>query len=199
MGANLKTVFVVDVESTCWERDPDFADGELQGDQPNEIIEIGVAALDLKTGAIFQRDSIVVKPRFTKVSKFCTKLTGWTQEAIDRGVDITEALVNFRESFKVTKDHVWFSCGEYDRIKLSSLTGKAGVHGLYGIEAHSNPFDLMRSHVNIKTLFAMKYKLNRELGMDAMLKYIDETLQGQHHSGADDAFNIAKIVRKVLT
>lgn len=199
MGANLNTIFVVDVEATCWESDPDLADGEFQNGQPNEVIEIGVAALDMKTRGVFQRASIVVKPRYTKVSKFCTQLTGWTQEEVDKGMHIVDALAYFREHFKVTKNHVWCSYGEYDRHKLSSQTGEPGLLNLYGIAPKDNVFDQMRAHYNIKTLMALKHNLKRELGMAKALAYYGLPLEGKHHNGMDDACNIAKITSKVLS
>ena len=199
MGANLNTIYVVDVEATCWESDPDLNDGEEQNDQPNEVIEIGVAALDMRTRGVFQRASIVVKPRYTKVSKFCTRLTGWTQEDVDKGLDIVDALSQFREQFKGTKNHVWCSYGEYDRHKLSSMTGTPGLHHLYGILAKDNPFDQMRAHYNIKTLMALKHNLKRELGMAKALQFYGLPLEGKHHNGMDDACNIAKITSKVLS
>ena len=193
MGANLKTGFVVDVEATCW------VGREEQGNKPKEIIEIGVAELEYKTGLVIQRASIAVKPRFTKVSPFCALLTGWTQEVIDaEGLDIEDAFKEFSKMFNPTRDHVWFSCGEYDRLKLSSDSGPGGVGSLYGVEPRQNPFDLMRSHVNIKTLFALKRKLQKEAGMARMVEMIGEKLEGRHHNGADDALNISKIVRYVL-
>ena len=69
---------------------------------------------------------------------------------------------------------------------------------LYGIQADVNPFDIM-NHVNIKTLFAVKHGLKKEIGMDRMLQMMGATLEGRHHNGADDAFNIAKIVKHVLS
>lgn len=192
MGANLKVGFVVDVEATCWET------REEQGRKPNEIIEIGVAVLDYKSWQVVDRASIAVKPRYTEVSPFCTQLTGWTQEDIDRdGLDIVDAYAEIDKLFTPSRDHVWFSCGEYDRVKLSSNT-LGGVHLLYQLKEQDNPFDRMRSHVNIKTLFALKRKLQKEAGMERMLSMIGETLEGRHHNGADDAFNIAKIVRYVF-
>ena len=193
MGAQLKTGIIVDVEATCWETRTE------QGAQPNEIIEIGVAVLDFKSGAIVDNASIVVKPRFTKVSPFCTQLTGWTQEAVDEGFDIVDALRDFESQFNPSRESIWFSCGEYDRLKLSSKTGKPGLFELYGITADQNPFDLMRSHLNIKTLFALKQKMSKEVGMERMLNIMNERLEGRHHNGADDAKNIAKIVRYVLS
>jgi inhibitor of KinA sporulation pathway (predicted exonuclease) len=193
MGANLRTGIVVDIEATCW------ASREEQGTKPNEIIEIGVALLEYKTGAILERASIAVKPRFTEVSAFCTELTGWTQAVIDEeGLDIVEALAEFYHLFKPTPMDVWYSCGEYDKLKLSSGTNPGSLFTLYGIKADANPFELMRKHVNIKTLFAIKRKLTKEPGMARMMGMIGATLEGRHHNGSDDALNIAKIVTYVL-
>jgi inhibitor of KinA sporulation pathway (predicted exonuclease) len=192
MGAELRYVFVADVEATCWETK------EEQGDQPNEVIEVGICVLETKTGNILDPSGYVIKPRFTKVSPFCTKLTGWTQEDVDAGADIHDTLRAIAADYGITKNHVWFSCGEYDKIKLG-CDGKASVGGLYGVRRDANPFAYMRAHMNIKTMFALKHKLDREMGMDRMLAKIGETLEGKHHNGCDDAFNIAKIVRNVLS
>ena len=54
------------------------------------------------------------------------------------------------------------------------------------------------SHINVKTLFALKNKLGHELGMDGALKFLDIPLEGTHHRGMDDAKNIAKILREIL-
>jgi inhibitor of KinA sporulation pathway (predicted exonuclease) len=192
MGAKLDRVLVVDIEATCWKTAAE------QGQQPNEIIEIGICALNVTSGEIINPTSYVVKPRFTRISAFCTQLTGWTQEQVDQGKDIVDVLADISESFKVTKDNVWFSCGEYDRIKLGSI-GPASLMGLYGIHAQSNPFASMRSHFNVKTLFALKHHLSREVGLGRMLQHIGEQFEGRPHNGADDAYNCAKLVRHVLS
>lgn len=192
MGARTDRVLVVDVECTCWETK------EEQGDRPNELIEIGICELVVKTGEIRDASGYVVKPRFTEVSPFCTELTGWTKEQIAEGSDIADVLKAIAYDYSTDRETVWFSCGEYDRVKLSS-DGRAGVGGLYGISRRDNPFALMRSHFNVKTLFALKHKLRKEMAMDRMIQYIGETLDGRHHNGCDDAYNIAKIVRHVLS
>jgi inhibitor of KinA sporulation pathway (predicted exonuclease) len=192
MGAELNFAFVVDVEATCWETK------EEQGAQPNEVIEIGICVLELKTGKILDPSGYVIRPRHTKVTPFCTQLTGWTQEDVDGGADIVDTLSAIIADYGITKNHIWFSCGEYDRIKLTSTDEAGSLGRLYGIRRSDNPFAYMRSHVNIKTLFAMKHKLQREKGMEGMLNMIGEKLEGRHHNGMDDACNIAKIVRHVL-
>jgi inhibitor of KinA sporulation pathway (predicted exonuclease) len=192
MGANLTRVLVVDVEATCWET------MDEQGTMPNEIIEIGICELNPRTGIISNGSSYVVKPRFSPVSAFCTTLTGWTQEAVDGGRDIMDTIQLVKSDYGLTSNHVWFSCGEYDRIKLGSAGG-GSLKALYGIERLQNPFALLRAHYNIKTLFALKFKLNKEMGMARMLAHIKEPLDGRHHNGLADALNIAKLVRAVLS
>lgn len=191
MGARTDKVFVVDVEATCWETRAE------QGSQPNEVIEIGICGLNIKTGEIFDPSGYVVKPLFTKVSPFCTKLTGWTQEQVDEGSPIQDVLDAITQDYGLTKDHVWFSCGEYDRVKLGS-DGRGSLGDLYGVRRDRNPFAQMR-HFNVKTLFALKHRLGKEMGLDRMLQHIKEPLEGRHHNGCDDAFNIAKLVRHVLS
>lgn len=192
MSALLDIGFVVDVEATCWDT------REEQGSKPNEVIEIGVAVLEYATGKVIDRASLVVRPRMTQVSPFCTTLTGWTQEAImEQGKDIARVLKEFKAQFKPKPEHVWYSCGQYDKNMLSSKSQK-GVGALYGIQTDVNPFDIM-NHVNIKTLFAVKHGLKKEIGMDRMLQMMGATLEGRHHNGADDAFNIAKIVKHVMS
>jgi inhibitor of KinA sporulation pathway (predicted exonuclease) len=200
MGANLKKLCIIDIESTCWNRDLSLADGAIQGDPPNEIIEIGIAEINLKNEQIIQHPSIIVKPRFTKISKFCTELTGWTQEAIDeKGVDILDALVIFDDKFGTTCNCIWGSWGEYDRYKLSSLTGRPGLFYLYGIKSEDNPFDKFRAHYNLKTMMAIKHRLSREMGMARALNFYGLSLEGKHHNGGDDAANTAKLALKILS
>lgn len=194
MGANLSKIYVLDLEATCW-RTP-----EEQGSQPNEIIEIGVCELGVKSKEVKNKFSILVRPRFTKVSEFCTELTGWTQEQVQDGVDIDDALALFEARTGASKHHVWCSYGEYDRVKLSSDPGqKGGLFDLYEIDRIQNPFARMRSHLNIKTLLALKEGLQKEIGMARALKFYGLELQGRHHNGADDAWNIAHIAAKVLS
>lgn len=192
MRMDLSRVIVVDIESTCWET------REEQGDRPNEIIEIGICEID-RTKGVQNISSYVVKPQFTTVSPFCTQLTGWTQEDVEGAADLGSTLKQIAIDYKLSRELVWFSYGEYDRVKLSSnVAERGGVWELYNIRYVDNPFAQMR-HINIKTLFALKEGLSKEIGMDRALAHYGLTLDGRHHNGADDAANIAKIVMKVLS
>jgi inhibitor of KinA sporulation pathway (predicted exonuclease) len=67
---------IVDIEATCW-----------GGDKPHgsmsEIIEIGITELEISSGSILSSASIYIEPKFSKVSDYCFKLTGITQELLD--------------------------------------------------------------------------------------------------------------------
>lgn len=190
MKSHLDRIFVIDLEATCWRN------GE-QGEKPNEIIEIGICQLTVETMTIEKPMSIVVKPRWTEVSEFCTELTGWTQSSVDQGADIVEAISTVQNIYGFRNRDVWFSCGQYDRQKLASYGG-GSIGALYGITGAENPFTKMQ-HFNVKPLFAFKHRLRKEMGMQRMLEHIGETLDGRHHSGVDDAVNIAKLVKHILT
>ena len=51
---------VVDVEATCWEGDPPAG-------QRNEIIEIGIVALNLETLECTDKRSIMVRPEYSEI------------------------------------------------------------------------------------------------------------------------------------
>lgn len=192
-GADLSRIIVLDIEATCWEVP------EEQGDFPNEIIEIGICELNVQTSEISKKRSYLVKPQFSYVSEFCTTLTGITQADINQQRYIPEVLKDIERDYSFTKDTIWASYGEYDRVKLSSDAGlKGGLFGLYGIERAQNCFAKSRTHLNVKTLMALKERLSSEMGMDRALKYYGLELEGKHHRGSDDAWNISKILLKVL-
>jgi len=188
MGANLKSAWVIDVECTCWKTDAE------QGTQKQEIIEIGVARLDMKTNVIERFACMTVKPLFSTVSLFCEELTGWTQEDVMMAPPFTEICDGFLQQNFFKSGDVWFSCGEFDRRVLVDEPKK-----LYGLSPVLNPFARMRSHFNVKTLFALRHRLKKEVGVSKMLGMIGQEFEGQPHNGADDAYNIAKIVRHILT
>lgn len=182
---------VVDLEATCWETK------EEQGNKPNEIIEIGIVKLDEDFNVV-KAEGYVVKPRFTKITPFCTKLTGWTQEDIEaQGKDIAEVLNLVEEEFGVSDVNAWFSWGQYDFNKLHAdrftPPKRGSLTEIYKI--YWSPFAKVR-HVNAKEAYANKFKV-KPMGMDRALAHAKLPLEGRHHNGKDDALNIAKLVKKL--
>ncbi|MFD9736222.1 exonuclease domain-containing protein [Umezawaea sp. NPDC059074] len=170
----LDRVLVVDVEATCWA-------GEPPAGQVSEIIEIGVCELDVESGERVGKHSVLVRPERSTVSEFCTSLTTLTAEQVAGGVTYAEACRLLRKDFG-SRDRVWASYGDYDRKQFER-------QGSY-------PFG--PRHVNVKTLFALTRRLPREVGLDAALKIAGLPLEGTHHRGDDDAWNIAALFSGML-
>ncbi|MFD4370864.1 exonuclease domain-containing protein [Streptomyces sp. NPDC058486] len=166
---------VVDVEATCW-------DTALPPGQVNEIIEIGLTVVDLAVGERVGRHRILVRPARSRVSAFCTELTGLTQAEVDTGVDFATACR------LLARDHAagtrpWASWGDYDRKQFTAQCGATGT---------SYPFN--RRHTNAKAVFTEAHGLRRRPGMAQALVHAGLPLEGRHHSGEDDAWNIAALV-----
>ncbi|MFC6012060.1 exonuclease domain-containing protein [Nocardia lasii] len=170
---------VVDVEATCW-------DGAPPPGQMNEIIEIGVTVVDLATRTRVSKHGILVRPTRSTVSAFCTELTSLTQEQVDTGVTFDEACRLLVAEFAAT-ERPWASWGDYDRKQFRSQCEITGV-----------PYPFSSEHTNAKQVFAESYGLRRRPGMDGALRIADLPLEGTHHRGDDDAWNIGALVVDVL-
>lgn len=175
----LDRVLVVDVEATCWEGAPPA------GMSP-EIIEIGLCELDVPTGERISRRSVLVRPEHSEVSGFCTRLTTLTAEQVAAGVPFAEACALLRREYGA-RQRVWASWGDYDRrqFERQCAAGEAAY-----------PFG--RRHVNAKTLYALAHGFGREPGMAEALAHAGLELEGTHHRGVDDAWNIAGLLAGIL-
>ncbi|WP_286019121.1 exonuclease domain-containing protein, partial [Candidatus Venteria ishoeyi] len=100
MARKLDKIVVVDVEATCWdEKKPDGME--------NDIIEIGICLLDVKTGEINENQGIIVTPERSTVSPFCTELTTITPELVKQeGVLFKTACTMLREEY-LSQSRAW--------------------------------------------------------------------------------------------
>lgn len=175
----LDQVLIVDVEATCW-------DGPSPEGQESEIIEIGLCLLEVASGKRQSKRSILVRPERSTVSPFCTELTGLTQERVEQGISFAEACALLQSEYKAHQ-RVWASYGDSDRLRFEKQCREREI---------AYPFS--PRHVNVKILFALLHALPREVGMAHALQLLDIPLEGTHHSGADDAWNIALIFAGIL-
>jgi inhibitor of KinA sporulation pathway (predicted exonuclease) len=175
MGDGVRLVKVVDVEATCWEAGPPA--GQL-----SEIIEIGLAVVDIVSRVRISRHRIVVRPERSTVSAFCSELTGLTQADVESGIRFTEACKTLATEH-VTEQREWVSWGDYDRKQF-----------LRQCEATSAGYPFGRHHINAKAVFATAFNLPKPVGMARALEIAELPLEGRHHRGDDDAWNIAALV-----
>lgn len=171
---------VVDLECSCWR-------GRPPKGQRNEIIEIGICTIDFKTREIDNKQSLIIKNHESEISPFCTKLTSITQKLIDEeGIEFSEACRILRENYKSQK-RIWFSWGNFDKNQF-----------IKDCEHKKIAYPMSQFHFNAKTLYGFKYKMREEPGVMTALKHSDMQFEGNQHRGVDDAYNIAKIVRKIF-
>ena len=169
---------VVDVEATCWAGPPPAG-------QVNEIIAIGVCVVDVVARTRVRRDEILVRPARSRVSEFCTELTGLTQEQVDAGLSFASACSELVARHDAGS-RPWTSWGEYDRKQFQRQCAASGV-----------PYPFSPSHVNAKAAFASASG-RRPMGMAGALTHAGLPLEGRHHNGGDDAWNIAALVLHLI-
>lgn len=174
-------IIIIDLEATCWEKE------KRPAGQENEIIEIGLAVLNRKTGEITQNQGILVKPTRSSVSQFCTELTTITQDLLDdNGLSFEEAIQQLVNEYQPDA-YTWASYGQYDIEKLKQQCESFGI-----------PYPMGAEHINVKKYFTEKFGLKKAAGMCGALKLLKIPLEGTHHRGVDDAKNTAKILHWCL-
>jgi len=99
---------------------------------------------------------------------------------------LSELNVGLKKEY-LSQSRAWASFGAYDLKQFQRQCTALG---------RGYPFG--PSHINVKTLFALKHKLGHEVGMAGALSKLDIPLEGTHHRGVDDAKNIAKILHRLL-
>ena len=113
-----QNILVVDVEATCWN------DNRLN--PRNEIIEIGIAVIDIKTKTLTESRSIIVTPPTTEISAFCTQLTTLTPEFVQaHGIPFKNAMDICRSEYKMHRN-VFASWGDYDRKAFEKTANGTG-------------------------------------------------------------------------
>lgn len=154
-----------------------------------EIIELPVLIIDVKNKKILENYfHQYVKPvKHPKIYDFCNELTGITQDQVDNGIILEEALIKLDEFLNsnnvINSKFVFVTCGDWDlrtclrhEAKYKKISYK----------------DYLNSWINLKGIFKKQY--GESQGMVGMLEKCNIQLEGRHHSGIDDTRNIAKIV-----
>ena len=174
----LDKVIVFDLEATCW------ATEEERRLTPSEIIEIGACLLDVRTGEISKKTRYIIRPKVLEVSQYCTDLTGHTVETLKKGIPFGDACNKFKKEFGSTNK----ICAAYgnDFVTMDTDCYRHEIINPLGAE-----------YLNICHLFALKYKSSK-VSLEKALEQIGEVFDGTPHHGDDDAYNAAKVLRKIL-
>lgn len=180
MSKRVDHVLVIDIEATCWDL------GQQPKGEVSDVIEIGVCPVVVSTLTRLEKRSILIRAERSTVSPFCTQLTTLTQEQLDAGVTFAEACKVLEKEYR-SADRVWASFGDYDRKAIERQCKDTGVKYPFGPR-----------HLNVKTLFALMRGLPHEVGTAQAVEMCGRAMEGTHHRGHDDAWNIAGVLIDVL-
>jgi inhibitor of KinA sporulation pathway (predicted exonuclease) len=171
---------IVDLEATCSD------DGTVPR-QEMEIIEIGAVMQSSRTFEIESEFQTFVRPvRHLELTRFCTELTGITQEQVAGGSPFREAIEAMKQWMDPWGDALFCSWGDYDRN-----------HFLQDCAYHGVAYPFRSGHLNLKAEFARALGQSKKQGIADALRKLGLEFEGSHHRGLDDARNIARIVRRV--
>eukprot|EP00698_Gefionella_okellyi_P009948 TRINITY_DN2559_c0_g3_i1.p1 TRINITY_DN2559_c0_g3~~TRINITY_DN2559_c0_g3_i1.p1 ORF type:complete len:540 (+),score=103.99 TRINITY_DN2559_c0_g3_i1:48-1667(+) len=182
---------IIDFEATCDEGNQPA----LRRDEA-EIIEFPWVALDVLTRQVVLQRQCYVKPEFTPITTFCTRLTGITSDQLQSAMSLKQALDLFRADMSQFQDR-----------RLCVVT-----HGSWDLaiqltrEAASKSIPLPPM---LRTFFDLKDEYSRWLAyhgdvknlgttISGMCESLGLTMNGRLHSGLDDALNIAQITSVLL-
>lgn len=169
---NYRKITCFDLEMCCWD------DG--RNPRTGEIIEIGVASLNLVSKEITSRSQYYVLPEKDEISDFCTELTGITQSRLNKqGRPLADVLESLKAKYG---RHSIYAAWGRDNLVLQKECMKKGLE---------MPF---YEFFNLKSLFMMDRRFkNKGLGMRKAMELAGLEFEGNHHSGADDAYNLARL------
>jgi inhibitor of KinA sporulation pathway (predicted exonuclease) len=183
-GPAFDYLVVLDFEATCDEQKP----GKPRFH--NEIIEFPSVVIDVRTRQVVDRIEQFVKPQYNpKLTPFCKKLTGITQEQVNGGVTFPEAFKRHQAFVGKYPNSCLVSCGSWDlktMLPQDAWEHWVDIPGYY------------KRWINIKEPFSRIYNRANSGGMEAMLNHLRLPLLGRHHSGIDDCVNIAQIAARML-
>lgn len=174
----MNNFLIIDLECTC-DSPKNLPKDEI------EIIEIGAVVGSLtRAGFDFlDRKQIYVKPCIhTRLTTFCTGLTGIEQSVIDSSEGLREVVPLLENWLQKYSPVGWGSWGKFDFNQVRNEFESKGIE---------NPLSQI-DHINIKQGFARKH--GHRVGLERALSIIDLEFQGRAHSGIDDAKNIGNIL-----
>lgn len=172
-------LLIVDLEATCG--------GGIPRAQ-TEIIEIGAVLVDRPTLEPVDEFQTFVRPiRHPILTAFCTELTTIRQSDVEHAPRFPEAIANLVRWLDGRRP-LFASWGDYD---WNQLARDAAHHRI------ALPFG--KEHLNLKRAFSERLGVTKRFGMGQALRHVGLRLDGTHHRGIDDARNIARLAKGILS
>lgn len=175
-----KPIFLVlDIEQSCWNKN------EQPLDEIVEIIEFGWSLLNVETWQVGEPQSIVIKPQNSKISEYCTNLTGITRKEARSGI-------------------IWQHAAKYlikEGIKQYPVLmwGDDNIDILNNCKLYDTEIPISESTINLGMLYSMLHH-DRSMGLkEAMLlENVSYEEDKPFHRAGNDAYYTAKVALEVF-
>lgn len=176
-------ILCIDFEATCWER------GTPKG-QHSDIIEVGAALLYPPQGRIDPLDLPLVRPTRSRISGYCKNLTGISNEDVfgpEADAFDLSTVFGYLESKYHSRNLIWASWGAYDERIARENCEALGVR-----------YPFSPTHLNAKAMYGILSGTNELWGLYRAAVEELGGFEGTQHSGRDDAFNLARILQRMI-
>ena len=180
-------ILVLDFEATC-------QDTSIYPPLLPEIIEFPVVLVDVKKEIIIDEFHSYVKPiKNSKLTDFCIKFTGITQNCVDDAFNLNTVLKHFS---------MWFEKAIPENSTCMFATD--GPHDMTYFMYHSSVCEqgihfpkLFYTWIDLKLAFSTFFN-TKKMKIEEMMHCLNFNFVGKPHSGIDDARNLAQILIELL-
>ena len=152
------TVLVIDVASTCWKDRK-----SMTAENPkmrHSIIEVAATPISIKDLTIGDTEDFIIKPKQdNSVSRFCTEITGITQEMCDNGTTLKKCFASLKEKFVQKEAPIVATFGMYD-IKMIK----------YQIERFKLKYPFNSGFMDLRRLVSITLGLPRDVSLSEAMK-----------------------------
>jgi inhibitor of KinA sporulation pathway (predicted exonuclease) len=155
-----------------------------------EIIEMGCVIVDTD-GDILSEIDIFVKPeKHQQLTDFCKELTGITQEHVDIGISLNQALHELNSFLDKNNVDRWCSWGYFDKNQFKREADDKNIY-------NANASFFIIPHINLSAEYFKQKGLKRKVGVRKALAQNNLEFIGRPHSGIDDVRNIARLLKYI--
>ncbi len=169
---------IYDLEATCWE-------GNQVG-RKQEVIEIGAVCTDIFGNCHSTFNKLVRPDCNSRLSHYCTNLTGITQDDVDSAGGFEKVVGEFMHWIDVEqKEYLLCSWGDKDIEFLQNDC-------LY----HNVETGWLLPYIDLKSQYHQIRGLQKKRGLKKVLAFEQIEFEGNHHRAFDDATNLFKLFNK---
>lgn len=165
-----------DIEATCWE-------GEQRRILQQETIELGSILID-EGGSVIETFHRFIRPEINPyLSPYCKKLTGITQEQLERAPRFGTVIQEWKEVLtEIDEDFQLIAWGKDDRRILHS-----------DCVYHRHETNWLEAYRDLKKAYQQLKGWNASVGFKTALMHEQIEFEGKQHSAINDVYNMSRL------